>query len=349
MTEEPPVPPLAEPHEEALPAALPPKREMPILAWLCGAGFLVLAAALVWLWQHQPGPADAQIDALAARLARIERQPAGLADLAPLAARVAALEQRTAAQPDLAPLAARVTALEQRPAPGVAPPPDLAPLTARITALEQRQGADLRPIETRIAALEAKQPADTQLIARLDALSARLDADETRLAAIERSAAQILPVADRADRIARIQAAWMALDAGQKLGVLPGAPAALARFASAAPPTEAALRLAFPAAAQAALAAAHPLSQGRPLLQRLWAEAQDLVTVRQGDRVLLGDPAAGILQQARAALDAGDLAGAVALVGGLSGEPAKAMEGWLGEARALLDARAALAAWAAHG
>jgi len=114
------------------------------------------------------------------------------------------------------------------------------------------------------------------------------------------------------------------------------------------PPTEAALRLAFPAAVQAALAAAHPPPQGRPLLQRLWAEAQDLVTVRQGNRVLLGDPAAGMLQQARAALDAGDLAGAVGLIGGLSGEPAKAMEGWLGEARALLDARAALAAWAAH-
>jgi len=367
MTEEPSVPPSAEPHEDAPPPALPPKRGILILAWLCGAGFLVLAASLGWLCQHQPGPSDAQIAALAARLARIERQPAPQPpDLAPLAARVAALEKRTAAQPDLAPLAARVAVLEQRPAAGAAPPPDLASLPMRVGALEQRQGPDLRPIEARLAALEAKPSADAPLIARLDALSARvgaldtgqraseselarrLDADEARLAAIERSAGQILPLAERADRIARIQVAGMALDAGEKLGALPGAPAALARFADAAPPTEAALRLAFPAAARAALAAAHPPPQGRPLLQRLWAEAQDLVTVRQGDRVLLGDPAAGVLQQARAALDAGDLAGAVGRIGGLSGEPAKAMAGWLAEARALLDARAALAAWAAH-
>ena len=142
----------------------------------------------------------------------------------------------------------------------------------------------------------------------------------------------------------------MALAAGQKLGDLPGAPPALARFADAAPPTEAALRLAFPQAAREALAVSHPAAaEGQPLLTRLWAQAQDLVTVRQGDRVLIGDPAAGVLAHARADLEAGDLAAAAADVAKLEGAAAQAMSAWLEQARSLLQARAALAAWAASG
>ena len=94
---------------------------------------------------------------------------------------------------------------------------------------------------------------------------------------------------------------------------------------------------------------AHPDTEGKPLLTRLWAEAQDLVTIRQGDRVLVGDPAAGVLEHARIALEAGDLAAAVAEVGTLQGAAAQAMAAWLAQARALLDARAALAGWAASG
>jgi hypothetical protein len=64
--------------------------------------------------------------------------------------------------------------------------------------------------------------------------------------------------------------------------------------------------------------------------------------------VLLGDPAAGVLARARTALDAGDLAAAVAAVSSLSGPPATAMAVWLADARALLQARAGLADMAAH-
>ena len=84
------------------------------------------------------------------------------------------------------------------------------------------------------------------------------------------------------------------------------------------------------------------------MLTRLWAQAQDLVTIREGDHVLVGDPAAGVLDRARVALDAGDLAGAVTTVGSLTGPAADAMAGWLAQARSLLDARAALSDWAAH-
>ena len=57
-----------------------------------------------------------------------------------------------------------------------------------------------------------------------------------------------------ARRMALVQSASAALETGQKLGDLPGAPSALARFADTNPPTEAALRLAFPQAARQALA-----------------------------------------------------------------------------------------------
>ena len=298
------------------PAALPPPDPSPapepaphhhdVLPWLTGAGFVVLAVALFWVWRHPAAPAQSP-------------------QLADLAARVAALEQRSAPPAaNLAPLAARITALEQRPAAQQAAPPDLAPLAARVAALEHRQPPqpDLAPLEARIAGLEHGD-----------------HADEARLAGLEQSIG----------RAARVQAARMALDAGRKLGPIPGAPPALARYADTPPPTEAALRLSFPAAERAALEASQPSMQGKPLLARMWARAQDLVTIRQGDRVIIGDPATGVLDRARAALDAGDLAGAVAAAATLTGPAAQAMAGWLAEARALLDARAALAAWAAQG
>ena len=181
-----------------------------------------------------------------------------------------------------------------------------------------------------------------------DSLAPRLTADEARLATLEKTAGADAQLADRAARIARVQAAFIALSVGQPLGDLPGAPPALARYATTAPPTEAALRLAFPAAAQAALAADQPAPAGEPFLRRVWAEAQDLVTIRQGEHVLLGDPAAGVLAHAQTALDAGDLAGAVAAVATLTGPAAQALAPWLDQARGLLAARAALAALAAQ-
>jgi hypothetical protein len=340
MTEpEPPATPPPETPEEPGSAAPPheaARRDR--LAWLSGAGFLILAAALVWAWLnpfHGLPPAT-PVDTLAQPLASLE-------------ARMARLEQR--------PPAAATPAVQA---------PDLGPLMARVASLEQRQVPNITPLDARIAALEARPPVDSQLAGRIDALSARadsletalrtmqsdlarrLDADEARIATAERIAGQISALADRVGRFARVQAAQLALNTGQKLGDVPGAPPALARFATTPPPTEAALRLAFPQAAREALAAARPQSEGKPLLARLWAETQDLVTVRQGDRVLVGDPAAGVLERARAALDAGDLAAAVAAVSALTEAPAQAMAGWLADARALMEARAALIEWAAH-
>ena len=156
-----------------------------------------------------------------------------------------------------------------------------------------------------------------------------------------------VPLADRISRIARVAAAFVALSVGQPLGDLPDAPPALARYAVTAPPTEAALRLAFPTLAQTALVADHPTA-GKPFLTRILVAARDLVTIRQGEHVLIGDPAAGVLAHVQTALDAGDLAGAAAAAATLKGPAAQALAPWLDQVTGLLAVRAALSRLAAQ-
>jgi hypothetical protein len=258
---EPAAEPPAQPHPAVEPPAVeaaaaepppvvePAARRFRLFPWLTGAGFVLVAAALFWVWQYPALPP-----------LPIEQTEALTRQLATLDARVSRLEQRPSPQvPDLGPLNARIAALEQRPIPQgaapaapVPPPPDIAPLQARLTALEQRRPPDLAPMETRIAALEARQTAESQLAARIAALEnsqGQLRDDLTRR----------ITASDQASRhLAQVQAAALALAAGQKLGALPGAPPPLARFADANPPTEAALRVDYPPAARAALAAARP-------------------------------------------------------------------------------------------
>jgi hypothetical protein len=75
----------------------------------------------------------------------------------------------------------------------------------------------------------------------------------------------------------------------------------------------------------------------------MWQRAQSLVTVKEGEKVVIGAPAAGILADSREKLEAGDLAGTLATLKRLDGAAAAAMAEWRGQAQALLDARAALA------
>ena len=70
-----------------------------------------------------------------------------------------------------------------------------------------------------------------------------------------------------------------------------------AKVAEAKPPTEAELRLTFPAAAKAAEQASEPPTEGKPFLDRIWTRAQGLVTLREGDHVIVGDDAVGPLRR----------------------------------------------------
>ena len=321
----------ADPATAALPAGV---RRRALWPWLLVAIVLVLvgggAAVLQSLGPPPPRPvarvagADSEaIAALAARVARLEQAkpaPAPPPDLAP---------------PDLAPIQQRLAALEARPVGGDAA---AQALSDRLAALETRTG-------------EADGRAQA-LAGRLDALrgdlAGQLNDLQTRLAQAQGLSAQLASLSDRAERLAMVQAARAALDAGQKLGDLPGAPPALQRFAHAAPPTEAALRLEFPTLADAAEDAARPDGGTGSTLGRMWRRVQEQITLRQGSRVIVGNPAAGAIALAGASLAAGDLAGAVAAVAELSGPAAVPLADWLDRARALLAARAALLDMAAH-
>lgn len=314
-----------------LPPPAPPRRILP--GAFVVLGFLASAAGGGWLWWQQQEIAariglpsfvappvaatEGRFSALEQRLAQLEQRP--------IPAPVAAPDDR------IGPLEQRLAALEQRPAP--APDERIGTLGQRLTALEQRPAPEPPPPEPPAGSAEAAPATEASLATRLQTL-------ERRVARAEQA------ISTGAARAARLQAARTALESGQKLGDIPGAPAALAKFALVNPPTEASLRLSFPAAASAATQASDPTGTALPMTQRMWQKVQTLATIQEGEKVLVGQPVSRVLAQAQAKLDAGDLAGAVAALDPLDPAAAKAMAGWREQAQALLDARAALAALA---
>lgn len=305
--------------------------------WLIGAGFLLLAAGLAYLWQRpqpSPGAGSAELAALRGQVAalrgRLERHPA--APGGPHAAHLAAQQAATARALDA--LSARTTALAAQ----------VAGLAAQVPPL----GQHLAAADDRVHALALSQAgANNATLAALAALRQELAGQAAAQTALAGRLAALAARSGATARLAAVQVARAALAAGRPLGPLPDAPPALARFAATAPPTEARLRLAFPAAARAALAASEPATQGRGFWGALLARAEALVTVRQGTHVILGTPASGPLGAAGARLRAGDLAGAVAALGGLDGKAAAAMAPWRTQAEDVLAARAALDAMSA--
>ena len=354
------------------PSAPPPRRNL--VPWVYALGFAVLALAVVWVWQHptpepvvrqqQVNTVEQQLHSLDERVTQLAQHPAAsTVDLRPLEQRVATLEARQPTQPDLAPIEQQIAALKAQFAAGTGShgaAPDLAPVEARLDALDKQVQA-VAPLGQQVATQQAElgkrlaQLAEDQrsLGARVQEVDATLKSQDSNVAAklqtVQQQVAATVAAADRAARLARVQAARAALAAGEPLGQLQGASPALARFAEARPPTEAELRLAFPAAAQAALATSSPETAGKPFGERLWQRAQGLITVRQGDRVIVGDPAAGMLAEAQTRLNAGDLSGTAAAVSKLTGPAAQAMADWLAQAKALLAARAALDKMASAG
>lgn len=253
-----------------------------------------------------------------------------------LAQQKSALDQAQSGQKAaMAALADRLAKLEQAPTPAVAPNTDaLDALTRRLGKLEQ-------------AAAQAQQQTDSAQKAQSgDAES--LAALGARIGKLEQGAGQTAGAAHDATRAIHLAAAEAALAAGEPLGRIAGAPAALQKFATTPPPTEAALRAAFPDLAARARAASVPANEHRSFLDRLLARAQQSVVVRQGDHVIVGDPAAGTLTHAQDQVAAGDLKGAMQTLSVLQGPAAAALHDWMAQAQALLDARAALADLAAH-
>ena len=113
------------------------------------------------------------------------------------------------------------------------------------------------------------------------------------------------------------------------------------------PPTEAGLRLEFRPLAARAADASRPATESQSMAERMWLQMQTLVTVTDHEKVLVGAPARVVLGEAEEKLNAGDLAGTVAILGALDAGAAAVMADWHARAQALLDARAALAGLAA--
>lgn len=254
------------------------------------------------------------------------------------------------------PFALRQFLPENAAAPAAVDPAQLASLQRRIDALEHApatpasaapgDASRVQALESRIAALEsrpAQQMPDVE--GQVSAASAKLNARIADLdAAIQKD---IAATTARATLANRLRAASMALEAGKPLGNIPDAPPALARFADAAPPTEPALRLSFPRYAEAARMASQPDASATNPVDRAWERIQALVTIRRGDKVIVGSRTATILEAARGKLDAGDLEGALIGLNNLDDAAKKEISPWRNDAQALLDARAAMLAMAA--
>ena len=356
-----------------------PKRRLDPLLLPLFAGGAVLVLALAWLIiTPRPNAPDLpNLGPLESRLAGLEARPSF--NPTPLEARLTALEARPrAAAPDLTPLAirlealeARLGALEARPAPsldvsGLAPRALAETLATRLDRLTERQDAlaarlqaadaeALRRTEdlarSLLARLEVAEKAEVERIAAAGAaLEGRLAGAEsalgTRMQALEAAQTRVAAIEARANRVQAIAALRARLDAGQALGptltAFPNAPAALSRYATANPPTEAALRLGFEDAARAARAASEPAKEGQSILESASARLTGLVTIRRGETIIWGDEAAAALEAARRALEAGDLPGALGKLATLPPAARAALSGWEAEAQALLAARAAI-------
>ena len=350
-----------------------PKRRLDPLLLPLFAGGAVLVMALAWLLiaPRPDSPAQTHLGPLESRLAGLEARPGF--NPTPLETRLTALEARprAAAAPDLAPLIQRLEALEARPAPsldvsGLAPRALAETLATRLDRLTERQDAlaarlqaadaeALRRTEdlarSLLARLEVAEKAEVERIAAAGAaLEGRLAGAEsalgTRMQALEAAQTRVAAIEARANRVQAVAALRARLDAGQALGptltAFPNSPAALSRFATASPPTEAALRLGFEDAARAARAASEPAKEGQSILESASARLTGLITIRRGETVIWGDEAAAALEAARRALEAGDLPGALGKLAPLPPAARAALSGWEADAQALLAARAAI-------
>jgi hypothetical protein len=220
-------------------------------------------------------------------------------------------------------------------------------------AVLRAQMDDMRSVQAQAAPAPDSSTAEADLAqkyvvlaAELAALQAQTASDHGALAVMQANATDIGKLTQRMTLLNALGTARLALDAGQPLGQIPGAPPALAQFADTPPPRFAALRESFEPAARSAEAASLS-GTGRP---GFWARAklrlEGMLTVSNGSRVVFGPPAAAALNAARAALADGDLAGAVAALQTLPPGAKAAMGGWLAQAQALLAAQAALVAMA---
>jgi hypothetical protein len=215
-------------------------------------------------------------------------------------------------------------------------------LQNQIAALQQST-AKVQPAPDSIAVQADLGEKTAVLTAEVAALQTQIATDHATLTTLSANSTDLTKLTAKIQSLNQLAAARMALDSGQPLGAIPNAPAALAAFATTAPPTMAELLLTYPDAAQKADAASTDKATKNSFWSRVAGRLESLITISNGNRVIIGSPAAAITAEAGTQLNAGDLAGAVAtLTQNLSPTTQAAMADWLTQAQSLLAARAAI-------
>lgn len=299
----------------------PAKRKGGGLLWALLALLLIGGAgAAAWFGYFQPRPQVAeapQVDPL---------QEVGTA-LGDLDAREARLRSQVAAITPRLDALERTIAEMRKSVDGIAARPDQAnaertdQLAERLARLES-QAANATSLAQQVRALEV-----TTAAAR-DAAS--------KLSTTVLGVGQLSQAVEGGGSFVRQLAAVRAL--GGDDPEIAQAAAALEPHATSGIPTLAALRARFPETADA-VARAEPATAGDGWTDKVIDRLASLVSVRRtGTAALASGGVDGILAQAETALAAGDLAGAVDALQGLSGAPARAAGDWLALARTRLDA-----------
>ena len=239
--------------------------------------------------------------------------------------RIATLDSQVSA------LQSRVTSLNQRLKTLVARPQPKVP--APKVTVEQKVPA---AIGAKLAAMQAS----------LAALSTATVADHAAVVTLQSSAAGLPKLVAKAQALARIAQASLALRNGDALGPIPNAPEALVRYADAKPPTLGSLKVSFPLYARKAARAGGVVAADGGFWRKLRFRVESLVTVRHGAKVLVGSRAEGVLATAQRDLGNDDLAATVVSLKTLPPGAQSAMAPWTRQAMHLLAARAALAGMA---
>lgn len=317
-----------------------------------GLALLLAIAALAWTaWRDLNPASDPAAERLAQqeqRLATIERDASTrMAALErDLSQRLATLEQgRGDVDRRLEVLAERASTIETRIAEVVR---TVEGLTERLRQLEEAPQVQADP--ARLASMTAENRRLAQELARLQEEFAALNASINERAELRRNESLSLALGQLREAIERgrpyaAELATLRAIAGDDAGLTP-AIAYLEPGAAAGVPGRTILRARFEAVAKDVIRAARTGgddSWWRQLLDRLTS----LVTIRRIGEVD-GDTPEAVVARAERRLAADDLAGAVAELERLQGEPAAAAGSWLADARTRLAAEAALAGLAAH-
>jgi hypothetical protein len=243
----------------------------------------------------------------------------------------------------IAKFSARLDALESRPEPTASTGSGVSDIT--LSRLSEKFDGEIAQLRQEFGGkIDSALAAQNTALAQLQGQTQNMGSYADRLTKLEQVAATTSDLTSKAVKLARLQLAAVALATGQKLGKIDGAPAALAVYADQAPPTDAALRQNFAQYESAARSASRPELGFAGVWDRAVARMQQVVTVRKGDEVLIGDPAAGILARAADAVARDDLQASLAAADDLQGPAAAALKPWSDQVRSLLAARAALTA-----